>query len=424
MEEIRLALIMIDAFARNSDDGFDMVISFQCSCGDVLEVPETFAGRKAYCLRCQKSVDVPIPSRAAQQVSSGTGASSNVPEDTTLSLPMQSDDSPPASPQAPKVTRDVIIPPATKTEPPVLETRNIKAPSGSYDQAPEYELVNEVDGKEHWKVTCFCGKRLLTPTRSENAYGRCPKCGRRIRLPGHDALLKTLDLGVAPIPGGPGGPGGKDNLERKKSAAFTKADLDKALELVLSQDEIVTELALLVPEVPASNDPIMAATTAAMTAADRLRPRHETPRKQASSGGHIAAWPLAGILRRGLAGFIDLTFAITVTALFVVAALQGVIPRSAINFGTILAVFLCTGIFNDGFLHLLLGGSLGKKLVVIVIRNFLGAEMKPARVMLRAVFKWVLMPGWFIAAIDPNERSLHDLLCGTLVLKGRAKKGR
>ncbi len=392
-----------------------MVISFQCSCGEVLEVPETFAGRKAYCLKCQKSVDVPVPKRDQGR---GEGANSR-PEDTTISVPMQSDDSPASDPNAQTVRR-APSPNLTSHTDPMLETKNIKAPSGSYDQAPEYELVTELNGKEHWKVTCFCGKRLLTPTRSENAYGRCPKCGRRIRLPGHDALLKTLDFGV--VPGS--APGSTELPERKKSATFTKADLDKALDLVLQQDDIVTELALLVPEVPmSSNDPIMAATTAAMTAADRLRPqRPETPRIQVGSGGHIAAWPLAGILRRGLAGFIDLTFAITVTALLVVAALQGILPRSLVGFGTILAIFILTGIFNDGFLHLLIGASIGKKLVVVVIRNYLGAELKPGRVMLRAVCKWLLIPGWFIAAIDPNERSLHDLLCGSLVLKGRARK--
>jgi uncharacterized RDD family membrane protein YckC len=390
-------------------------------------VPESYAGRKAYCLKCQKSVPVPVPARG-----------DSPPEDTTVSLPLQSDDSIPVSaapvaatalsrtPQADPsaVTVRRAPPPFDPIPPaPVADAKPAKAPSGTHDQAPQYELVTELDGQDHWKVTCFCGKRLLTPTRSENAYGRCPRCGRRIRLPGHDALLKTLDFSIGPAPASGEKPG--EQIERKKSATFTKADLDKALELVLAQDDIVTELALLVPEVPLTADPVITAT-AAMTAADRLRPqRPDSGRDPSGSGsGHIAAWPLAGKIRRGLAGFIDLTFAMGTTALITVLALKGVLPRTWVGWGSVLALFLGSGFFNDGLLHLLLGGSLGKKLVVIVIRQFAGSSMQPGRALLRACCKWLLIPGWFIAAIDPAERSLHDLLCGTLVLRGRPKKRR
>ena len=39
--------------------------------------------------------------------------------------------------------------------------------------------------EKSWKLTCFCGKRILSPLTSEMPVGRCPKCGRRLRLPGY-----------------------------------------------------------------------------------------------------------------------------------------------------------------------------------------------------------------------------------------------
>ena len=44
------------------------------------------------------------------------------------------------------------------------------------------------------------------------------------------------------------------------------------------------------------------------------------------------------------------------------------------------------------------------------------------QVLLRALAKWLLLPGWILAAMDTQERTLHDLLCGTLVLQGRRRK--
>jgi hypothetical protein len=303
----------------------------------------------------------------------------------------------------------------------------VRAASGTHDQAPHYELVAEFDGREYWKVTCFCGKRLLTPTKSENAYGRCPKCKRRIRLPGYDALLKTLDITLAPPPGASGSaaagsgtaPAPATISARTRSGTFTKGDLDKALNMVLAQDEIVTEVALLLPEVPKKQD-------ASFTAAERLRPqRSESIAERAGSGsGHIAAWPLAGVVRRMLAGFIDLTFALSTTALIVMLALRGAVSPFFTRVDVVLLVLLCAGVFNDGVIHLLLGGSLGKKLVVVVVRTFAGTGMEPSRTLLRALFKWLLIPGWIIGAVDPAQRTLHDILCGTLVLKGRVKRAR
>ena len=387
-----------------------MVITFKCSCGEVLEAPESFAGRKAYFQNCNKSVDVPAPSAAP-------------PDGTTLNLPVANAEAPPAASAADPsalTARRAGPPPLSEAAPPDKP----RVASGTYDQAPHYELVCEPDGTEVWKVTCFCGKRLLTPTRSEAAYGRCPKCERRIRLPGYDALLKTLDIALVPPPGSARASGSAEGhtiSERTKTGAFSKAELEKALELVLAQDDIVTEVALLRPDVPKANP-------AEMTAAERLRPQRqnrtpETAAQRVGSGsGHIAAWPLAGVVRRLLAGFIDLTFVMTVTALVIMLAIKGAIPPFFRRWDTVMLVFICAGMFNDGVIQALVGGSLGKSLVVIVVRNFAGTGMESSRAFVRAFFKWVLIPGWIIAAVDPAERTLHDIICGTLVLKGRTRR--
>ena len=44
-------------------------------------------------------------------------------------------------------------------------------------------------------------------------------------------------------------------------------------------------------------------------------------------------------------------------------------------------------------------------------------------ILLRAIAKWLLIPGWVLAFFHPAERALHDLLCNTCVLKGRVRHG-
>jgi hypothetical protein len=399
-----------------------MGIVFNCSCGQRLEVPESYAGNKAYCLKCQKSIDVPEAVLATVRAAASDSASSvgKEPEGTTVNLPLA------ATSDAPNAVPPPIHgPQPLSAAPPARPQPSVRAPSGTHDQAPQYELVAELDGSEFWKVTCFCGKRLLTPTKSENAYGRCPKCKRRIRLPGYDALLKTLDItlppeGAASAAGSGTAPAPNTISARAKSGTFTKSDLDKALDLVLAQDDVVTEVALLQAEQPRAH------LDAAFTAAEKLRPqRSESGVERTGSGsGHIAAWPLAGSVRRCLAGFIDLTFALTTTALIVMLAIRGAIPQAFSRVEVVLLVLVCAGVFNDGVIQLLLGGSLGKKLVVVVVRTLAGTGMEPSRTLLRALFKWLLIPGWIIGAVDPAQRTLHDILCGTLVLKGRVKRAR
>lgn len=368
--------------------------TFTCSCGETLHVPDNYSGTKAYCLRCEKSVEIPEALRAP-----------SLEERSKAETVRKSAESIAAAEAA-------LAPSAQAT-----------ATADAGEQPPQYELVRSPDGKENWKIACFCGKRLLTPAKSEVSHGRCPKCGRRLRLPGHDSLKETVDLPPGAIDPTAGGSSSRNIIEerileeRKRSGEFSKSDLDLALAQVMAgQDDVATDVALLIPEVPKFND-------AAATAADRLRPQREAqPDPSGSASGLLAAWPLAGFVRRGLAGFIDVTFAMTVTAIVFLLALRGVLPEIFKNFFVELLVLLAAGFLNDGLIHLALGGSLGKKLVVVVVRNFKGTPMEASRTLLRALCKWLLLPMSVLALVDPAQRTMHDLLCGTLVLKGRSKK--
>jgi uncharacterized RDD family membrane protein YckC len=361
--------------------------TFTCACGDTLNVPENYTGTKAYCLRCGKSVDIPEALRAPSL------------EERSKAETVRK----PAADPSETVAADA---------------------SDTGEQPPHYELVRNADGKENWKITCFCGKRLLTPAKSEISHGRCPKCGRRLRLPGHESLKETVDLPPGAVDPKAGESSSRSIIEerieeRKRSGEFSKSEFDKELaQIMAGQDDVATDVALLIPEVPKVD-----AVLTASAAADRLRPQRESkPDPSGSASGLLAAWPLAGFVRRGLAGFIDVTFAMMITATIFMLSLNGILPEIFKNVFVELLVLLVAGVLNDGLFHILAGGSLGKLLVVVAVRNFRGTPMEPWRALLRAFCKWLLLPMSVLALIDPAQRTLHDLLCGTLVLKGRARK--
>ena len=80
------------------------------------------------------------------------------------------------------------------------------------------------------------------------------------------------------------------------------------------------------------------------------------------------------------------------------------------------------GLINDILLQIL-GGSFGKRLVVLTLRDLNGFEPSIPRLAVRALIKWTLIPGWLIGLVDPEGRCLHDWVCGTIVLKARNRAG-
>src|SRR6185436_19281322 len=97
--------------------------SFTCSCGETLHVPENYSGTKAYCLRCEKSVDIPESVRVA-----------------TLEE---------------RAKAETVRKPGPPTEPDTAIAPVGASASDTGEQPPHYELVRNADGKENWKITCF-----------------------------------------------------------------------------------------------------------------------------------------------------------------------------------------------------------------------------------------------------------------------------
>ena len=335
-----------------------MQITFPCQCGETLRVPDSYSGRKVFCLRCRKSI--PIPDSIGKETESTKA-------------------------------------PAAKLEELVTS-----------DSAPfQGELVHDATGKEHWKLTCICGKRLLSPVSTARPAGSCPKCGRKIRLPGYTA---PVPIQVSATPGkGPVSAPPRHTPDRKDD------HLNMEIPVLTDEDTVAAPLKPVTVDSNYNHD-------AAVKAADRLRPE----RKKAESvrGGaseRIAAWPLSGVSRRLLAAFIDLTFATVIAGTVFVLARQGILPQWLSRIDTLAGLLILAAMFNDGLIQFIWGGSLGKKLVVIVVRGVYGEDQGIASTFLRALLKWLLIPGWIVGAIDPAERTLHDLICRTLVLKGRVK---
>lgn len=284
------------------------------------------------------------------------------------------------------------------------------------------KLVRDADGAEYWKLTCACGKRARSPLRPDHPYGNCPRCGRKMKLPGYvpaqDAVLVSANPGQAPLsaPSKTAEPAAERAAGGAAAATPPAAGIAAPIApIMLAEDEAETVA------VPPVITPPRAEHHAAGTAADRLRP-HRLEQKLRGASDRISAWPLAGKAPRALAAFIDLTFCTLAAGIVIVLANRGILPDIFLRPPAVAALILAAGLFNDGLVHLIWGGSLGKKLVVVVTRTTDGREPGACRTLIRAFLKWALIPGWIVGAVDPSERTLHDLLCDTLVLKGRPRR--
>jgi len=265
--------------------------------------------------------------------------------------------------------------------------------------AVECLLVRGEDGKDYWKVVCSCGKHVRTLVAAGRSHGRCPKCGQSLMMPSSPQPQKTVETPGQPAPaGGKAAPAVPAKSEQDESETM-------ALGAALAGERVNRE--------------------AANVAADRLRPSHaSTGGAGAEAQSRVSAWPLAGSGARLLAAFVDLTIAVMLAAIVAILASKQVLPPIFHNKEMVLIVLVLALLLNDGLIHMLLGASIGKRLVVITTRVASGKEMGKARTWLRALLKWMLVPGWLIGLVDPSGRTLHDLLCNTLVLRGRAKARR
>ena len=431
-----------------------MQISFYCSCGESLSAPKSLRGRRAFCLICRRSVPVPAQIVRAHHmdlagipgVNEGTtgvmpavrsyriDVEKPASGDTTLNAPVIADD-PDSVPlkerikaelqskakmQAvaaapPSSTAETVRKPSSTTGP-MAPPRNGKTGEHTIDiQAPvKTELVRAADGREQWKLTCACGKRVLSPLKSTQPYGRCPKCGQRLPLPGYDIPRVSADNILQ---------GGKPQVTRVSAVnvppPLTVKRIGEPLPASVAdvREDRTTTFAAAAPRQTDSNPSF----DASVKAADRLRPSRGTmealPR---SVSGRISAWPLAGVMRRLLAEFIDITIALA-TAGAVLAWHMNEQGGESDPISLLLSTMLLVLWFNDGIIPLIWSGSVGKLLIVTVVHTEDGAPPGILRTMVRATLKWALIPGWLIGAFDAQQRTLHDLLCGTTVLKSRRR---
>ncbi len=422
-----------------------MAVTFTCECGKQLTVESAQRGRKVFCANCRKSIDMPMdldPGSSPESESSKW-----TPESAAGPLPEN------APTPAEKLKPVTASPAAKKEEEKAADDE--PAYEGEIFEPPHLERIKSKDGTEQWKLTCFCEKRILSPLHANLPVGRCPKCGRRLRLPGYrpeskrDATFvhqsKTTVLTPEDIPQPNGAaPPPKPELsldekielasktfkesERRKKAALEAQPAAESSPVTNASDESSVDpyseddVGTIVMEALTPEDLKREKTTnrdAAIQTADRLR-RHHMNETASKNAGLISAWPLAGKGPRALAGFVDLTFSTVMTGILVVLAAAEVLPKTTVHPIVLMTAFMTAGILNDGLLQCF-GGSIGKRLVVLALRQHNGKRPSLPRIFVRGILKWVLLPGWLMGLVDPAERSLHDLLCGTLVLKGRAR---
>jgi uncharacterized RDD family membrane protein YckC/predicted RNA-binding Zn-ribbon protein involved in translation (DUF1610 family) len=315
----------------------------------------------------------------------------------------------------------------------------VKEPGGTHrDGRPQAAVdpahVEQVSTEKGicWKLVCICNKRILVPQKAEAAAGRCPKCGRLLRLPSPDRLRES----PAQEPEAP------DRARPDAPVLAPSAPDDALSDLVIdlpappgSQPYATPDVLLPIrgetrspvkPE-PAATEPkpISAARIeepasrgAALRTADILRSKKLSERSPGP--GLISAWPLAGRLPRALAGFIDLTLGLVAATLIVVGGSLELLPEVSRYLLVPVVAFLTAVLLNDGLFQAV-GGSIGKRFVVLTLRTPEGLTPSVTVIVLRAFLKWLLFPGWILALVHPSQRALHDMICDTYVMKGRVR---
>jgi uncharacterized RDD family membrane protein YckC len=93
---------------------------------------------------------------------------------------------------------------------------------------------------------------------------------------------------------------------------------------------------------------------------------------------------------------------------------------------TVWLIIILLWIMNFLMLPLLRGQTLGKMLTGLTILNMDGTSVHLARLMMRNVLGYLITAltlglGFVFSAVSPAGRTLHDILSGTVVVRGRKK---
>jgi uncharacterized RDD family membrane protein YckC len=93
---------------------------------------------------------------------------------------------------------------------------------------------------------------------------------------------------------------------------------------------------------------------------------------------------------------------------------------------TVWLIIILLWVINFLMLPLLRGQTFGKMLTGLTIVNMDGAAARLGRILVRNTIGYVLSTltfglGFVFAAVSPAGRALHDILSGTMVVRGRKK---
>ncbi len=415
-----------------------MTISFKCSCGNPISVPDESAGREAFCPACRKRMPVPAASleltpstapdrREASEFRPGALAQllgNDAPAGGAAASPAR-----PASPQAASRSPAQSAPQAASNEAP--RPAPAGSPPAGQSATPRKPRVEVLPDKV--KFHCECGQKVSVRRPAPKTAGKCPRCGRSLRVPDVDEGSR------APAAAQKEGAPQREKINCLKcgrriedlTAAFCpRCGFPLALRPpVATPDAASPAAASPAPSAPPPPSTPPAPATAAPESA--RPPSEELRRRNAREAAEAAADLLraapasrpagdgpapAGLVRRLAAFLVD---ALAAAAVGLLAVKLG----TGVGSGTGLAAPTAATIGASAFLLLnevLFAGcsgarSLGMLICGVAVYGSSGRTAGPLLLGARTGAFLLLFIGAPLALFEARRRTLHDLICGTTV---------
>jgi len=179
-----------------------MTITFKCSCGNGMSVPDSLSGREAFCPVCRKKL--PVPGASLEPASSAAPDQREASEFRPGALAKLLASGAPA-PEPPGDQPAAPAPaavPAEKSEP-LKENRPVPAPAvqspapaevGSAPPPSRGVQLASADNRpapppgvevfpDKIKFHCECGQKVAVKLPAPHSAGKCPRCGRSLKIP-------------------------------------------------------------------------------------------------------------------------------------------------------------------------------------------------------------------------------------------------
>ena len=403
-----------------------MTVEFKCSCGRELSVPDDSAGQEAFCPGCRKKVPVPaagggkldadVGQKDGREISEfRPGALANILGEETASPPASPAPVAPAEKDK-KVEEPNPAPAAPEKKPaaevPVKEVK--ESPAETQDVPPPG--VEVFPDKIKWH--CECGQKVSAKIPAPRVIGKCPRCGRNLKVPEVPAAPAAPEK--KPAPPGESKPPARSlgncpkcnrRIEAEGAAFCPRCGFPLALEgpqkpepssAAESKDETKEDTTAVRSR---------SARQAAEMVADHLRPISEA--LPAASPGGIPAGPARRLAALGLDA---------VAAAGVALAAARIGESVAVGGGTAAGL---VGLVGVALLNWVVvasasaGRSLGMVAAGMGVVDSAGRPAGIVRLFARLVVSLPLLPFSFMAFFDAQNRTLHDRICGTTVRRPR-----